>query len=63
MKRNSQSQGKLPKGCVDFYVRAQSSTCSDGRRTEYHLRVVKYNNFTTEFDREAESGFCAAHMR
>lgn len=63
MTRFSQSQGKSPMGCVDFWVSAQFWTGQRERTAVTPPKVVKPNNFTTKFDREAESGFCSDHAR
>ena len=58
-----QSQGKSPMGCVDFWASAQFWTGQGERIASTPSKVVKPNNFTTKFDREAESGFCSDRAR
>ncbi|CUH81068.1 hypothetical protein TRM7557_03222 [Tritonibacter multivorans] len=50
-------------GCADFWPFAQFGI--DWRELAGALlsKVVNPNNFTTRFDREAESGFCSVYAR
>lgn len=56
-------QGQTRRRCVDFLGFAQNWIAFGEASTATPLKVVKPNNFTTMFDREAESGFCSDYAR